>query len=181
MHFWDSFKNNYAKPMCSGEMKTRWCVFQSKYKLNQPFTIIGLSNISYVLFSCSDLCYSLGLLCSWHPGKCPCWPHIQGLSALLVKLALSWVGPGSRLALRQNRQLMLLVSTPAAGAAGEGFVNESSILRGFWLLLGFISGAKKMWVLILGKESQTHPDSPACSLGEMERQLPGSSFLRLRG
>lgn len=42
--------------MCSGEMKTRWCVFQSKYKLNQPFTIIGLSNISYVLFSCSDLC-----------------------------------------------------------------------------------------------------------------------------
>ena len=29
MHFQDSFNNNYAKPMCSGEMKTRWWVFRA--------------------------------------------------------------------------------------------------------------------------------------------------------
>lgn len=115
--------------MCSGEMKTRWCVFQSKYKLNQPFTIIGLRNISYVLFLCSDLCaIAWGCCAAGTLGNALADPTSRASQPSLS----SWHYPGWDCGAGwQNRQLMLLVSTLAAGAAREGFVNESSILRGF--------------------------------------------------
>lgn len=118
-----------------------------------------LSNVSSVQFPFSDLC-AIAWGTSQHPEKhaladCPPPPlqHThQGFCKPFEVVGIDLGGTWQLAGVRENLQLMFLVSTPAGGAIGESSVHESRILHGFWLILNFTSGAKRYeWMLIIEK------------------------------
>lgn len=112
MHFQDSFKNDYSKPLCAGEMETRWRVVRTVQ--TQP--LATLAALPHMLPpGCRRLARSVrrGHCAAGTPGNMPWLTPYQGPLGRPVKL---WWGRGQA----------GFKGTPAGGAAGEGSPERAS-------------------------------------------------------
>ena len=150
MHFQDSFNNNYAKPMCSGEMKTRWWVFRAdKNPTNRLLCCLSVTFLVCCVNAATSLQRALWPASKrdggWRAGAvaaqgaCPPNLPFQGPASLPFLPSI-----GSR---RENWPRAFL-----GGAVGEGSGWEQGPA---WLLSAL--GSKKVWVLILRKNPRLVP------------------------
>lgn len=136
---------------------------ESSEQIRNPFshlTILASQQCFFCAVSIQwPLCHSLGHKpAPWEACSCRLPPPLplqhthQGSCKPFEVVGIDLGGTWQLAGVRENLQLMFLVSTPAGGAIGESSVHESRILHGFWLILNFTSGAKRYeWMLIIGK------------------------------